>query len=115
MKFTDTLKKNHEFRRLYSKGGSAAMPNLVVYARKTKRDRNRVGITVSTKVGKAVTRNRVRRRLREIYRLHEQEFKRGLEIVIVARVRAAAAPYRVLERDFLKACRRLELMQGEKA
>ena len=111
MKFTDTLKKNHEFRRLYSKGVSAATPHLVIYVRRTKRDTNRIGITVSTKVGKAVTRNRIRRRLREIYRLREGEMKRGLELVIVARVRAADASYRELEKSFIKACRKLDVLE----
>ena len=110
MKFTDTLKKNHEFRRLYSKGANAATPHLVIYARRTKRDTNRIGITVSTKVGKAVTRNRIRRRLREIYRLHEDKMAHGLELVIVARVRAAEASYRELEKSFVKACKKLELL-----
>lgn len=113
MKFTVTLKKNHEFRRLYSKGASSATPLVVVYARRTRQGTNRIGITVSTKVGKAVVRNRVRRRLREIYRLHEPEMARGLELVIVARVRAAQAGYRELERAFLKACSSLGVLEQE--
>ena len=59
-----TLKKNSEFRRLYSKGKSAVNPYMVVYCRKNGRDVNRVGYTVSVKLGHAVVRNRVRRRLR---------------------------------------------------
>ena len=110
MKFTSTLKKNYEFHRLYRKGSSAATPFLVVYARSGKRPGNRVGFTVSTKLGKAVKRNRVRRRLREIYRLHEAELRRGWDIVAVARTRAAEAPYRELETDFLRAAARLGLI-----
>ena len=113
MKFTDTLKKNHEFRRLYAKGQSAVSPFLVVYSRKTKRTSNRIGFTVSTKLGKAVTRNRVRRRLREIYRLHEEQFLPGMEIVVVARVRAADASYRQLERAILAVCRKLKLFRED--
>lgn len=109
MKFTDTLKKNYEFQRLYSKGKSAVTPYLVVYARRTRRRGNRVGFTVSTKLGKAVVRNRVRRRLREIYRLHESELAPGADIVVVARARAVDARYRKLEGAFLSACDRLEL------
>ena len=111
MKFTDTLKKNYEFRRLYSKGQSAATPYLVVYARKTKRQSSRIGFTVSTKLGGAVTRNRVRRRLREVYRLHEAEFLPGLELVVVARSRAVGAEYRQLERAMLSAGRKLGLLR----
>lgn len=111
MKFTVTMKKNYEFRRLYSKGTSAAAPYLVLYARKTGRSTNNLGITVSTKVGKAVVRNRVRRRIREIYRLHEHELCRGLGLVIVARHRAAAASYSQLEDSFLRACEKLSLLR----
>ena len=107
MKFTDTLKKNYEFQRLYAKGKSAVTPWLVVYARRTRRETNRIGFTVSTKLGKAVTRNRVRRRLREIYRLHETEIVPGTELVVVARARAVSARYGQLERAFLSACEKL--------
>ena len=111
MKFTDTLKKNYEFHRLYSKGKSAVTPFLVVYARKTKRSSSRIGFTVSTKLGHAVVRNRVRRRLREIYRLHEAETLPGTELVIVARSRAVTASYRQLERAMLSALRKLEVLR----
>ena len=107
MRTTVTLKKNHEFRRLYAKGNSAAAPTLVVYCRKTKRTSNRIGFTVSNKVGNAVTRNRIRRRLREIYRLHEPEFQTGYDIVIVARMRAAGADYHRLERELLRSLQKL--------
>ncbi len=113
MKFTSTLKKNYEFHRLYSKGRSAVTPFLVVYARTTRRTENRVGITVSTKLGKAVKRNRVRRRLREIYRLNESRFVPGTELVIVARGRAVTAAYRQLETAFLSACGKLGILTEE--
>ncbi len=111
MKFTDTLKKNYEFQRLYSKGKSAVTPHLVVYVRKTKKKQNRIGITVSTKLGKAVIRNRVRRRIREIYRLNEENFVQGAEIVIVARVKAVRASYRQLEQSFMSACEKLGILR----
>ncbi len=110
MKFTETLKRNYEFHRLYAKGKSAATPFLVVYARRTKRPGNRIGFTVSTKLGKAVKRNRVRRRLREIYRLHETQIVSGAELVVVARGRAVTATYRQLETAFLTACKKLGLL-----
>ena len=113
MKFTSTLKMNYEFQRLYRKGKSAATPFLVVYARQGRRPGNRVGFTVSTKLGKAVKRNRVRRRLREIYRLNEQRIARGTDLVVVARGRAVTATYRQLETAFLSACKKLELLTTE--
>ena len=110
MKFTSTLNKNYEFHRLYAKGKSAVTPFLVVYARRSKRPGNRIGFTVGTKLGKAVKRNRVRRRLREIYRLHEADIVRGTELVVVARGRAVTATYRQLEAAFLSACGKLGLL-----
>ena len=80
-----TLKKNSDFRRLYSKGKSAVTPYLVVYCRRNGQAVNRVGFTVSAKLGNAVTRNRVRRQLREIYRLNSAYLKNGIDMIIVAR------------------------------
>ena len=107
----ETLKKNYEFRRLYSKGKSALTKSLVVYCRTTGRPENRVGFTVSNKIGNAVKRNKIRRRLREILRHHEGEMKDHLELVIVARTRAAFSDYHQLESDFLKACEELSLFR----
>ena len=113
MEFTTTLKKNYEFHRLYRKGKTAATPFLVLYAKGSKRHGNRVGFTVSTKLGKAVKRNRVRRRLREIYRLHEPMIARGTDLVVVARGRAVTATYRQLETAVLSACKKLGLFVTE--
>jgi ribonuclease P protein component len=101
MKYTEALKRNYEFRRLYSKGKSAASPYLALYVRKNGLHRNRLGITVGAKLGNAVKRNRVRRRLKEIYRLNEDKFRKGCDIVIVARVKAVYARYGQLEQSFL--------------
>ena len=104
-----TLKKNSDFRRLYSKGKSAVTPYLVVYCRRNRSDVNRLGYTVSTKLGHAVVRNRVRRRLREIYRLNAPKLKSGYDIIIVARVKCVDAKYSAIESAFMKACRSLDL------
>jgi ribonuclease P protein component len=114
MEFTESLKKNYEFRRLYNKGKSAATPFVVVYVKRTGRDTNRLGITVSNKIGKAVVRNKVRRRLREIYRLHEHEMQKGCDLVFVARGRSVEASYAQLEQAVLKACRQLKVMQEKR-
>ena len=87
MKYSCSLKLNHIFRRLYSTAGQAN-GLLVLYARKNRTNTNRVGITVSKKLGHAVVRNRIRRRLREVYRLNEEAFRPGFDIVVVARTRA---------------------------
>ena len=110
MKATVSLKGNYAFRRLYAKGKNAVRPALVLYCRKNGSQENRLGITVSTKLGKAVKRNLIRRRLREIYRLHEDEICRGYDIVVVARSLSAECSYSVLEADFLKAAGRLKVI-----
>ena len=111
MQFSQSLKLNHLFRRLYRRGESAANRYLVVYCRRNGQGCNRVGLTVSAKLGCAVVRNRLRRRLREIYRLHEAEFCCGYDIVVVARSRAIDAGYRQLEQAYLSLAGRLGLLQ----
>ena len=111
MKKTVSLKENHLFRRLYQKGKTAADGRLALYARRNGRKENRLGLTVSTKVGCAVVRNRIRRRLRELYRLHEDELSTGYDVVVVARVRAAHSSYRQLEHSFLTLADRLGLLR----
>ena len=112
MKRETTLKKNYEFRRVYNKGKSGVSSFLVIYARPNKSGRNRLGITVSAKLGKAVVRNRVRRRLRELYRLSQPSMKQGYDIVLVARTRAVTAQYRELEKAYKKVCGRMELWEA---
>ena len=107
MEFTSSLKSNNDFRRVYRKGTSAVRPCLVVYVRPNRRTENRLGFTVTAKVGKAHTRNFVRRRLKEIYRLHESGLRPGYDMVVVARTRAAEATYKRLETEFLAACHEL--------
>ena len=80
-----SLKKNNEFRRLYSKGRFYQSPLIVTYVIKTRRNCVRVGITTSKKIGNAVLRNRSRRIIRESYRSLLPELKTGYDIVFVAR------------------------------
>ena len=100
MKFSSALKLNHVFRRLYA---STAHANgyLVLYARKNRTGTNRVGITVSKKLGHAVVRNRVRRRLREVYHLNESRFQPGWDIVVVARSRCISASFQDIVNAYL--------------
>jgi ribonuclease P protein component len=114
MKYTVSLKQNHVFRRLYAKGKNQVTPHLALYARKNGGKISRLGITTGTKLGHAVVRNRVRRRLREIYRIHEDQFLPGYDIVVVARVRAVHSKFSELERSFLKAARSMGLLKEEK-
>jgi ribonuclease P protein component len=112
MKFSSALKLNHIFRRLY---GTPAQSNrfLALYARKNRLNQNRVGITVSKKLGCAVVRNRVRRRLREIYRLNEDRFLPGYDIVVVARSRAVEASFEELHTAYLTAAEKAGILHPE--
>lgn len=107
MKKTVTIKENRTFRRIYNRGKSAVTPYLVLYVRPNGQRRNRLGVTVSTKLGSAVVRNRARRRLREIYRLAQPGMKQGYDVVLVARARTADGPYDRLSAAFQRACREL--------
>lgn len=100
MKFSTSLKLNHIFRRLYSSAGQAN-GFLVLYARPNHLGINRVGVTVSKKLGKAHIRNRVRRRLREAYRLNEEQFSAGWDIVVVARSRCIGADFEKIVGSYL--------------
>lgn len=110
MKFSSSLKLNHIFRRLYHTNGQAN-GYLVLYARRNRTGCNRVGITVSKKLGKAHIRNRVRRRLREIYRLNEDQFQPGWDIVVVARTRAIEAPFQKLTENYLSLAKKAGILK----
>ena len=112
MKFSSSLKLNHIFRRLYHTSGQAN-GYMVLYARRNRTGGNRVGITVSKKLGHAVVRNRVRRRLREVYRLHEERVLPGWDIVVVARSRAVDAPFASLVKGYLDLARRAGILRPE--
>ena len=84
---------------------------MVVYCRKNKLDHNRLGITASVKLGKAVVRNRARRRLREIYRLHLDQLQTGWDIVLVARVRSIRGDYHAMTQSFLRQCKKLGILK----
>ena len=93
------------------RGGPAFRRTLWSTSTRTGGGRNRLGVTVSTKLGHAVVRNRVRRRLREIFRLNQGGLAQGYDMILVARTRAVGAEYRELERAFLSVCGKLGLRE----
>ena len=111
MKYSISLKLNHIFRRLYHTSGFAD-PYLVLYARKNRTPENRVGITVSKKLGKAHVRNRTRRRLREVYRLNEAKFCPGWDIVVVARTKAVDADFSQLTKSYLTLAKKAGILRN---
>ncbi|MBQ6372637.1 MAG: ribonuclease P protein component [Oscillospiraceae bacterium] len=106
-----SIKKNSDFRHIYAKGKTCVSPYLVVYCRRNRTNVSRLGITVSAKIGNAVCRNRIRRRLREIYRLNSSLLKPGFDIIIVARTKSINAEYRMMNDAFLECCSSLELIE----
>ena len=115
MKYTVALKQNHEFRRLYRKGKSAVCPYFVIYCRRTGRPMSRLGITTGVKLGNAVKRNRARRRIRELYRIHEEKLLPGYDVVIVARTRVIYGRFADLEHCFDQQMKKLGLIQKKTA
>ena len=115
MEFSKPLKLNHIFRRLYNNGNQAANRYLALYCRRNRTTGNRVGITTGKKLGKAVRRNRVRRRLREIYRIHEHRFKPGYDLVVVARSAAVDATFAQLQGAYLALASKLGILREEQS
>ena len=110
MQHTVSLKQNHEFRRLYNRGKSAVSPYFAIYCRKTGRDYSRLGITTGVKLGNAVKRNFVRRRIRALYRTNEAGLQPGYDIVVVARSAAVDADFAVLERAYLNLAKKAGIL-----
>ena len=113
MKKAVTLKENYEFRRMYQRGKSAVSGSMVVYCKKNRLGRNRLGLTASSKLGHAVVRNRCRRRLREVYRLNSPALRQGYDLILVARGRTVSAPWKELNDTFMKLCRKLDLLEDK--
>ena len=83
MKYSESLKKNRDFQNVYKKGKSYANRYLVMYVLENDTDRNRLGISVSKKVGNSVSRNRIKRLIKEKYRLLEKDVKEKNSLVIL--------------------------------
>lgn len=101
MKYSESLKKNKDFQKVYHTGESFANRKLVMYVIENKTNGNRLGISVSKKVGNSVIRHRLTRLIREAYRLHEEMFNSGLDIVVIARVSAKDADFFSIESAML--------------
>ncbi len=100
MRFTESLKQNRDFKRLYNRGRRKVSKNFALYYRHSGNAAvSRLGITVGTKLGGAVKRNKIRRRIREIYRLEESRMAPGFDLVIVARVGAARCTYDEMQQE----------------
>lgn len=114
MKFSESLKKSTDFRSVYNKGTSHANRILVMYVLENGSGKNRLGISVSKKVGNSVVRHHVTRLVRESYRLHEEIFNSGLDIVVIARMNAKCATYHEIEKSLLHLANLHHIIKKEK-
>ncbi len=101
MKFTQSLKKNEEFQNVYKFGKSYGNKYLILYTIENSSDYNRLGISVSKKVGNSVVRHRLKRLIKESYRLREDMFNSGLDIVVIARKNSDACDYASIDSALL--------------
>lgn len=113
MKYSESLKKTGDFRRVYRTGNSLANRYLVMYVRKNGLPRNRIGISVSRKVGNSVVRHHLTRLIRESYRLSEEKYPVGYDLVIVVRVQAKDCTYFEIDRAMNQLARRHHLLEDK--
>ena len=111
MKFTESLEKNRQFQFVYDYGRSYANKYLVMFVMDNNTETSRLGISVSKKVGNSVIRHRVKRLIKESYRLQEEMFNSGLDIVIIARVTANNISYKEIESAVLHLGRLHKIMR----
>lgn len=111
---TDGIKKDSDFRKVYQRGKSLADRNLVIYTMKNKSDKSRIGISISNKVGKAHERNRIRRCIKEAYRLNiDDKVLGGYDLVFIARINAADKDYKELERSLKYICKKANIIKKD--
>ncbi len=101
MKYSESLKKNRDFQNVYKNGVSCGNKYLVMYIIENGTCRNKLGISVSKKVGNSIVRHRLIRLIRESYRLQEDRFRCGLDIVVIARKSAKNKNYKDVESALL--------------
>ena len=112
MKRFNSLKKNQDFQTVYRGGKSYANKYLVMYIRENHSDVNRLGISVSKKVGNSIVRHRLTRLIRESYRLQEDMFSSGRDIVVIARGAAKGKNYRDIESALIHLARLHNIYKG---
>ena len=104
MKYSESLKKNRDFQQVYKRGTSKANRYLVMYVLPNQHMMNRLGISVSKKVGNSV--------VRQSYRLNEEKFDRNLEIVVIARNSAKDRSYQEIESAFMNLAQKHAIAGG---
>lgn len=111
MKKQERLKKKYEFKKVYKLGNSYADRYLVMYLLPSNQEYNRLGVSVSKKVGKSVIRNRVKRLIKEAFRKNTDKLDKGFDIVIIARARSIKACYDDIKKSILKLCKKAGILK----
>ncbi len=93
------LRKSEEFKMVIEKGKKRVFSNFIVFLLPNGLSHPRLGVTVSKKIGKAYIRNRIKRLVREYFRLHQHEYKNNMDIVIVARKSASGLDYKAVNKE----------------
>jgi ribonuclease P protein component len=104
MKFFETIRKKREFSAVFDHGTLIQESLMIMYIRRNDANRARYGICVGKKIGNSVERNRIKRRLREIIRLHDGEIEAGHDIILVARASCKRSGYWPMVEKFRKLC-----------
>jgi len=107
------LKKNYEFKKVYNEGRYYVEKYVVMYIIKNNSTLNRIGFSVSKKVGNSVVRNRVKRRMKEVYRQFADNTKLGYDIVFTARVGSGSADYAIIEKNIISVLKKAKLQKSE--
>lgn len=110
----ESIKKNKDFQKIYQQGRSYANKYLIMYALQNARTRNRLGISVSKKVGNSVVRHHMTRLVRESCRLNEDILEEGYDFVVIVRPAAKERGYREIESAFLHLMKLQKVMRAEK-
>ena len=115
MRKIDTLKKNYEFKTVLTKGKFYKGEFITMYLYKNGQEKNRLGITISRKIAKATKRNRLKRLIRESFRLHKDELEKGYSIVFVWNKKKKVEKYhcRQIEEDMLRLFQRAKIRKGK--
>ena len=105
-----TLKKNYQFQTVFNQGKSYATKFLVVFIRENSLDYNRVGFCVGKKVGNSVQRNRVKRLIKEVFRIYNPYLHQGFDLVFIGRHRASEMSYQQCKKDFLTLIKKSKIL-----
>ncbi|MCF8008700.1 MAG: ribonuclease P protein component [Halanaerobiales bacterium] len=107
----ETLKKKSDFNRVYKRGKSKASSHLVLYWYPNGENINRYGFSINKRIGKAVVRNKLKRRLKEIIRKEiDRSFKKGYDFILIARKPIVSLEYKEIQKDLIKLFRRSSLL-----